>query len=149
MGYVPILPPLAALVLFAVWGLLLVIAIGVSRSAQILFQGKKAGDFPAGTPHGGSAYWRLNRAHLNVTENLPFFAVVVLAGSFLPLQDDAAFRLLPSLILYARVAQTLIHVASGSPLAVTLRFTAYLVQVVSMLTLAAIELKAAGLPLPW
>jgi uncharacterized MAPEG superfamily protein len=149
MGYVPILPPLAALVLFAVWGMLLVIAIGVTRSAQILFGGKKAGDFPAGTPHGGSAYWRLNRAHLNVTENLPFFAVVVLAGSFLPLQDDAAFRLLPTLILYARVAQSLIHVASGTAMAVTLRFTCYLIQVLSMLVLAAVELKAAGLALPW
>ena len=148
MSGVPLLPPLVALVLFAVWGLLLVIAIGVSRSIQIFFQGKKAGDFPAGTPHGGGAYWRLNRAHLNVTENLPFFGVLVLAGLYLQLQDTA-FQILPSLILYARVAQTLIHMASGTMAAVTLRFTAYLVQVLSMLTLAAIELKAAGLPLPW
>ncbi len=142
------MPPLVALVLFAVWGLLLVVTIGASRSMQVFFQGKKAGDFPAGTPHGGSAYWRLNRAHLNVTENLPFFGVLVLSGLYMQMQD-VAFQILPSLILYARVAQTLIHVASGSALAVTLRFTAYLVQVVSMLTLAVIELKAAGLPLPW
>jgi uncharacterized MAPEG superfamily protein len=142
------MPPLVALVLFAVWGLLLVVSIGLSRAMQIFFQGKKAGDFPAGTPHGGSAYWRLNRAHLNVTENLPFFGVLVLSGLYMQMQD-VAFQILPSLILYARVAQTLIHVASGSALAVTLRFTAYLVQVVSMLTLALIELKAAGLALPW
>lgn len=148
MSGVPMMPPLVALVLFAVWGLLLVVTIGASRSMQVFFQGKKAGDFPAGTPHGGSAYWRLNRAHLNVTENLPFFGVLVLSGLYMQMQD-VAFQILPSLILYARVAQTLIHVASGSALAVTLRFTAYLVQVVSMLTLAAIELKAAGLPLPW
>ena len=148
MSGVPLLPPLVALVLFAVWGLLLVIAIGAWRSLQIFFQGKKAGDFPAGTPHGGGAYWRLNRAHLNVTENLPFFGVLVLAGLYMQLQD-AAFQILPSLILYARVAQSLIHVASGTMAAVTLRFICYLVQVVSMLALAAIELKAAGLPLPW
>ena len=148
MSHVSILPPLAALVLFAVWGILLVIAIGVSRSAQILFQGKKAGDFPSGTPHGGSAYWRLNRAHLNVAENLPFFGVVVVAGLFLQLQD-LAFQILPSLILYARVAQSLIHIASGTALAITLRFGCYMVQIGSMLVLAAIELKAAGLALPW
>ena len=148
MSGVSLLPPLVALVLFAVWGLLLVVAIVVSRSLQIFFQGKKAGDFPAGTPHGGGAYWRLNRAHLNVTENLPFFGVVVLAGLYMQLQDTA-FQILPSLILYARVAQSLIHVASGTMAAVTLRFICYLVQVVSMLALAAIELKAAGLPLPW
>ncbi|NOT39351.1 MAG: MAPEG family protein [Alphaproteobacteria bacterium] len=148
MSGVPLLPPLAALVLFAVWGMLLVIAIGLSRLAQVLFQGKKAGDFPAGTQHGSSAYWRLNRAHMNVTENLPFFAVIVIAGLFLQLQDTA-FQLLPSLILYARVAQSLIHIASGTTAAVTLRFACYLVQVLSMLVLAGIELKAAGLPLPW
>ncbi len=148
MGHLPILPPLVALVLFAVWGLLLVIAIGVSRLAQVVLQGKKAGDFPAGTPHGSGAYWRLNRAHLNVTENLPFFGVLVIVGLLLQLQDTA-FQLLPSLILYARIAQSLIHVASGSAVAVTLRFTCYLVQVLSMLTLAVIELKAAGVPLPW
>ena len=148
MSGVPMMPPLVALVLFAVWGLLLVVAIGASRSMQVFFQGKKAGDFPAGTPHGGSAYWRLNRAHLNVTENLPFFGVLVLSGLYMQMQD-VAFQILPSLILYARVAQTLIHVASGTALAVTLRFICYLVQVVSMLTLAAIELKAAGLAMPW
>jgi hypothetical protein len=32
---------------------------------------------------------------------------------------------------------------------VTLRFTCYLIQVLSMLTMAAIVLKAAGLALPW
>ncbi|MFM9862034.1 MAG: MAPEG family protein [Micropepsaceae bacterium] len=148
MSGVPLLPPLAALVLFAVWGFLLVIAIGVWRLGQVATQGKGPGDFPAGTQHGSDAYWRLNRAHMNVAENLPFFAVIVIAGLFLQLQDTA-FQLLPTLILYARVAQSLIHVASGTRMAVTLRFACYLVQVGSMLVLAAIELKAAGLALPW
>ena len=135
MSGVPLLPPLVALLLFVIWGLLLVIAITTSRSLQIFFQGKKAGDFPAGTPHGGGAYWRLNRAHLNVTENLPFVGVLVLAGLYLQLQDTA-FQILPSLILYARVAQSLIHVASGSAMAVNLRFTCFVVQVVSLLWMA-------------
>ena len=148
MSGVPILPPLVALVLFAVWGLLLVIAIGVTRLVQVVTQGKGPGDFPAGTPHGSAAYWRLNRAHLNVTENLPFFGALVLSGLYLQVQGFA-FEVLPSLILYARVAQSVIHAASGSRLAVTLRFTCYLVQVLSMLAMAAVILKAAGLPLPW
>jgi uncharacterized MAPEG superfamily protein len=148
MSGVPILPPLVALVLFAVWGLLLVIAIGVTRLAQVVTQGKGPGDCPAGTPHGSDTYWRLNRAHLNVTENLPFFGALVLSGLYLQVQGFA-FEVLPSLILYARVAQSLIHVASGSRLAVTLRFTCYLVQVLSMLAMAAVILKAAGLALPW
>jgi uncharacterized MAPEG superfamily protein len=148
MSGMPILPPLVALVLFAVWGLLLVIAIGLTRVSQVITQGKGPGDFPAGTPHGSPAYWRLNRAHLNVVENLPFFGAIVLAGLYIQVQGFT-FEVLPSLVLYARIAQSLIHVASGSRLAVTLRFTCYLVQVLSMLAMAAVILKAAGLPLPW
>jgi uncharacterized MAPEG superfamily protein len=148
MSGVPILPPLAALVLFAVWGLLLVISIGLSRVAQVITQGKGPGDFPAGVPHGGDAYWRLNRAHLNVTENLAFFAAIVLSGVYLQVQD-LAFQVLPSVVLYARIAQSLIHVASGTRFAVTLRFLCYLVQVLSMLAMAAVILKATGLALPW
>lgn len=141
------MPPLAALVLFAAWGLLLVTAIGASRLLQVIFQGKKAGDFPAGTPHGSDAYWRLNRAHLNVTENLPFFGAVVIAGVLLQVQETL-FQLLPSVVVYARFAQSLIHVTSGSRLAVILRFTCYLVQVLAMLALAAIDMRAAGVAFP-
>jgi uncharacterized MAPEG superfamily protein len=148
MSGVPILPPLAALVLFAVWGLLLVMSVGAWRLVLVMTQGKGAGDFPAGTQHGGAAYWRLNRAHLNVAENLPFFGALVLSGLYLQVQD-AAFQLLPSLILYARMAQSIIHVSSGSALAVTLRFVCYLVQVVSMFGIAAVVLRAAGVPMPW
>lgn len=148
MTGLPIVPPLVALVLFAAWGLLLVIAIGMTRLVQVVTQGKGPGDFPAGTPHGSPGYWRLNRAHLNVTENLPFFGALVLSGMYLQVQGFA-FEVLPSLVLYARIAQSLIHVASGSRLAVTLRFICYLVQVLSMLAMAAVILKAAGLALPW
>jgi uncharacterized membrane protein YecN with MAPEG domain len=148
MSGVPILPPLAALLLFAVWGLLLVISIGMWRLVQVATQGKGPGDFPAGTPHGSDAYWRLNRAHLNVSENLPFFGVVVLAGAYLQVQD-LAFQVLPSVVLYARVAQSLIHVASGSRLAVTLRFICYLVQVLSILAMAAVILQSAGIMTGW
>lgn len=147
MPGIPILPPLAAVVLFAVWGLVLVLSIGGWRLSQIATGQKKAGDFPAGQQHGSDAYWRLNRAHMNVVENLPFFAALVLAGLYLQVQDTA-FQVLPSLILYARVAQSVIHVSSGSAAAVTLRFLCYVVQVVSMFVIAWIVLKAAGLPLP-
>lgn len=147
MPGIPILPPLVALMLFAVWGLALVMSIGISRLSQVLLHGKKAGDFPAGTQHGSDAYWRLNRAHMNVVENLPFFAALVLAGLYLQVQDTA-FQVLPTMVLYARIAQTLIHVSSGTTLAVTLRFMCYLVQVLSMFAMAYVILRAAGLSLP-
>ena len=38
MSGVPMMPPLVALVLFAVWGLLLVVAIGITFSTNVLLQ---------------------------------------------------------------------------------------------------------------
>ena len=141
----PIIPPVAALVLFALWAMVLVVSIGIWRSA-LVFGGKaQANSFPSGTQHGGDLYWRLNRAHMNTVENLPIFAALVLSGMYLQVQGTA-LQVLPSLILYARVAQSIIHIASGSPIAVTLRFLAYGVQLISMFILAYVIGAAAGVP---
>lgn len=148
MSGIPIVPPLAALALFAVWSLALVLAVGAWRIVDVLSGRKKPNEFTPGAPHGTDAYWRLNRAHLNATENLPIFGAFVLAGVYLQV-PDTAFQILPSLVLYARITQTIIHVSSGSTLAVTLRLLAFAVQVVSMLAIAGVVLHATGLPMPW
>jgi uncharacterized membrane protein YecN with MAPEG domain len=144
----PIIPPIAALVLFALWAMTLVLAVGLWRTSLVFTGRAKSGSFTPGAPHGSDTYWRLNRAHLNAVENLPIFGALVLSGSYLQVQD-LSFQILPSLILYARVAQSLIHIASGSAFAITLRFLAYAVQVLAMIVLAGIVAGAAGLPLPW
>jgi uncharacterized membrane protein YecN with MAPEG domain len=144
----PIIPPIAALVLFALWSMTLVLAVGIWRTSLVFAGRATANSFVPGAPHGSDTYWRLNRAHLNAVENLPIFGVLVLSGSFLQV-PDILFQILPSLILYARVAQSLIHIASGSVFAVTLRFLAYGVQLVSMIVLAGIVARHAGLPMPW
>lgn len=141
------LSPIASLMLFAVWGLLLVISIGTWRLAMAVSGKTPKGGFTAGTPHGSAAYWRLNRAHLNVVENLPFFGAIVLGGMVANVQDPN-FQMLASIVLLARIAQTIIHVTSGAPVAILLRFSAYLVQVFSMLGMAAMVLQATGLTVP-
>ena len=135
--------PLAALVLFAVWAMLLVITIGTWRFTQFLTGTVPKGGFNPGAPHGSDAYWRVNRAHLNAVENLPIFATMVLTGVALNV-DAASFQLLANVVLLARVAQSLVHISSGAPLAVLIRFSFYLVQVFSMLAMAAIMLPATG-----
>jgi len=105
------------------------------------------GGFNPGTPHGGAAYWRLNRAHMNVVENLPFFGAIVLGGMVANVQEPN-FQMLASIVLLARIAQTIIHVTSGAQVAILLRFSAYLVQVFSMLGMAAMVLQATGLNIP-
>ena len=49
---------------------------------------------------------------MNAVENLPIFGALVLSGV---ISADSGFgvSILPSLVLYARVAQSLIHLASG------------------------------------
>ncbi len=141
------LSPIASLVLFAVWGLLLVISIGTWRLAMAVSGNVPQGGFNPGTPHGGAAYWRLNRAHMNVVENLPFFGAIVLGGMIANVQEPN-FQMLASIVLVARIAQTIIHVTSGAQVAILLRFSAYLVQVFSMLGMAAMVLQATGLNIP-
>jgi hypothetical protein len=85
---------------------------------------------------------------MNTLENLPIFATVVLSGVYLQVQDPL-FQLLANVVIVARVAQSLIHVSSGAQPVVLLRFTAFLVQTLSMLTMAAIDLNAAGVTLPF
>jgi uncharacterized MAPEG superfamily protein len=89
---------------------------------------KKANEFASGVPHGGDAYWRLNRAHLNCLENLPIFATVVLVATVAGIRA-AILDTLARTFLAARVGQTLAHVSSGGVVAVNVRFTFFVVQV--------------------
>ena len=120
--------PLYCLLGMVGWTLLLVLAIGAVRSAHVLRGEKQANEFPGGTQHGGDAYWRLNRAHLNATENLALFAAVVLTGTLAGVTTPL-FSTLAQAYLAARVVQSIVHVSSGSARAVLLRFSAFAVQV--------------------
>lgn len=138
--------PIVALLLFAVWPLLLVMCIGLWRLALGSAGQIPPGGFPSGTPHGSDAYWRLNRAHLNTVENLPIFGALVLAGLHLQLAEPL-FQTLTNVVVMARVGQTLTHLVSGSLPAVLVRFSFYVVQVLSMLAIAGLCLHAAGFSL--
>ncbi len=120
--------PVVALLAFAGWAVLLVLAVGASRVADVLAGRKRPNEFTSGTPHGGDRYWRLNRAHVNSVENLPIFAAIVLAGAALGVSSLALCRM-AEVVVVARVAQSSFHVASGRSRVVNLRFAAYLTQV--------------------
>ena len=124
--------PLWCLVGFVAWTLVLLLAIAFTRVGAVLTGAKKANEFPSGVPHGGDAYWRLNRAHMNCLENLPIFGALVLvatvAGLRAPLLDTVA-----KTYLAARIGQSVTHVASGSVIAVNVRFTFFVVQVACLI----------------
>lgn len=119
--------PLACLVGFAMWAVALGASIGAVRSWQVVTRKKRSNEFPSGMQHGGDLYWRLNRAQINTTENLPIFASLVVAGTLSGVADPL-FATLSVVVLCARVAQSLFHVSSGSVMAVNLRFTSFCVQ---------------------
>lgn len=136
--------PLWCLLGFAVWTLLLLLPVMLTRTFKVLSGQSKANEFPADLPHGSDAYRRATRAHLNSVENLPVFASVVLVAAVSsiqsPLLDVAAI-----VVLGGRIVQSTTHLISISPAAVTIRYTFFVVQYAAIVTMAfEIARRAAG-----
>ena len=134
---------ITALIVYALWAIALVIILAIIRSTTVLRGRAKANSFTAGTPHGGDAYWRLNRAHLNTLENLPIFAAIVLSGWVVGM-ESATFNRFAVIVVVARVVQSLIHLVSGSVAAVSCRFAAFAIQLVCEIWMAVLVLQGGG-----
>lgn len=128
--------PLLCILLYAIWTCVpLVFGIGAFRVFSVL-TGRPANSFPADRPHEGPAwYHRMNRAHLNCVENLPVFACIVFVGVHLEVHA-AYWEGLTVAILACRVLQTLVHMVSTAPMAINVRFTFFLLQLLGLLGLA-------------
>ena len=115
-----------ALAGFAGWFVLLTAVLATYRSALVLSGQRAANSFrPDGSDVAGAAQ-RLTRARDNVYENLPAFAALALAAQIagrLDVTDPWAM-----IVLYARIGQSVTHIASVSVPAVFVRFGFYLVQ---------------------
>jgi len=119
-------PSSIALTGFISWALLLLVLMEVIRS-QLVLRGKVAANGFTPDNAGLSPFMqRLARAHGNCVEGLPIFGgllVVAIITDRAAITDPLAYPLLGS-----RVVQSLIHLASSSPAAATVRFTAFAVQ---------------------
>lgn len=135
---------LTCLVGYALWTMLLVVAVVSARAVDVFTGRKRINEFPGGVQHGGDAYWRLYRAHANSVENLPIVAVLILVGTVAHVASSPTFARLAEVALAARVVQTLAHVTSGSVAAVNVRFTAFATQMVCFGWMAVAILRAAG-----
>ena len=119
-----------ALLGFATWTLLLLIGtIGLPRISAVIRRQARPNSFTPALPHGSERYQRIMRAHMNCVENQPVFAALVLLGAELQVQSSW-FQTAALLVLPARVAQSVVHVASGSNRAVLVRFSFFNVQLV-------------------
>ena len=119
-------PTLLALLGFLSWTLLLLVLMEAIRSKLVLTGEVPANGFSPDNAGLSPFMQRLARAHANCLEGLPLFGgfmlVAVVAGKS-GVTDPLAYALLA-----ARVVQSVIHLASTSPLAVKARFTAFAVQ---------------------
>lgn len=117
---------LTALTGFVVWALLLLILMETLRSKLVLTKAVAANGFSPDNANLSPFMQRLARAHANCVEGLPIFGGLLLIAAVTgktAITDPLAYA-----FLAARVLQSLIHLSSLSATAVTLRFTAFAVQ---------------------
>jgi uncharacterized MAPEG superfamily protein len=99
---------ITALLLFAAWTLALMFVYVGYRVALVLAMKKKADSWLRGQASDDPAFiTRVQHAHLNCLENLPVFAAIVLAG--VALGKSAAVDQVAAFVLYARLAQSTVH----------------------------------------
>ena len=119
-------PTLAALTGFIAWTLFLLVVMEAIRSRMVVTKEVPANGFRPDNANLSPFMQRLARAHANCLEGLPLFGglmlIAVVSGKS-ALTDPLAF-----VLLGARIVQSSIHLASLSPTAVTLRFSAFAVQ---------------------
>lgn len=119
-------PSAIALTAFVAWTLLL-LTLMEAICTQLVLRGKvPANGFTPDNANLSPFMQRLARAHANCLENLPIFGgllLIAIATGSTSVTDPLAY-----LLLGARVFQSLVHLVSVSALAVTIRFTAFAVQ---------------------
>ena len=119
-------PTASALTGFIAWSLFLLVLMEVIRSKLVLTKAIPANGFNPDNSNLSPFMQRLARAHANCVEGLPIFGglmlIAVVTGRS-AITDPLAY-----VFLSARVMQSVIHLSSLSALAVTLRFTAFAVQ---------------------
>ena len=115
-----------SLTLFIIWALLLLVLMEFIRS-QLVLSGKVVANGFTPDNAGLSPFMqRLARAHANCVESLPVFGGLLLVAIIT--ERTAITDPLAYLFLASRVFQSLVHLASTSPTAVKVRFTAFAVQ---------------------
>lgn len=121
-----ITPTAVALTGFIAWTLALLVLMEGIRSALVARGVVPANGFNPENSNLSPFMQRLARAHANCLEGLPLFGGLM--GVALVTGRSAVTDPLAMVFLGARIVQSCIHLTSLSPTAVTLRFTAFAVQ---------------------
>lgn len=117
---------LFSLTLFIAWALFLLVWMEIIRSKLVLTKAVAANGFQPDNANLSPFMQRLARAHANCIEGLPLFGGLMLVAEVAGktgITDPLAMA-----FFGARMAQSVIHLMSVSAVAVTLRFTAFAIQ---------------------
>lgn len=135
-------PTVFALTGFAAWALALLVLMEIIRSRLVVTGKVPANGFNPDNTNLSPFMQRLARAHANCIEGLPVFGglmLVAIATDRTSITDPLAY-----LFLASRVFQSLVHLASLSATAVTIRFSAFALQMAIGCYWAFMLLKHAG-----
>lgn len=119
-------PTTTALVGFIAWSLFLLVLMEAIRSKLVVTKAIPANGFNPDNSNLSPFMQRLARAHANCIEGLPIFGglmLVAIVTGRSAITDPLAY-----VFLCARILQSVIHLSSLSAMAVTLRFSAFAVQ---------------------
>ena len=118
-----------ALLLFTGWAFLLVLTVFAYRGVALL-TGTPITSWPrvSKNPNDPGFIQRVADAHANTLENLPIFAVLVLAAAAVGKPEATAG--LAMYVVYARVGQSLVHILGVNTPLVLARATFWAVQLV-------------------
>jgi uncharacterized MAPEG superfamily protein len=117
-----------ALTGFISWALGLLIVMEVIRTYQVISGKVAANGFTPDNAALSPFMQRLARAHANCIEGLPIFGGLL--GVAIIISKTDVTDPLASTLLGARIVQSIIHLISTNQVAVSLRFTAFAVQMV-------------------
>jgi uncharacterized MAPEG superfamily protein len=121
-----------AVLLYGAWTLLLPLGYAAIRVPLIAGGKKRADHWERGKPSDDPpALVRAKNAHMNCTENFPVFAAVVCIAALLG--KTAIVDVLAGFVLYARLAQSVVHIGGTSMALIALRGTFYFIQIVLIL----------------
>ena len=126
---------LAAVLYYVLWTIVLVLVYAGPRIPLAAFTERTMDSWERNKPVTDAAFFqRAKGAHLNCLENLPAFAAVVIIATLMG--KSAVVDGLACYVLYARVAQSVVHLVGNSSPLVLVRAGLFAAQVLMVAYMA-------------
>ena len=131
---------LTAVLLYVLWTIILVLAYAGPRIPLAALTDRTMDSWERNKPVTDAPFFqRAKGAHLNCLENFPQFAAVVVIATLMV--KSASIDALATYLLYARIAQSVVHLIGNSSPLVLLRATFFAIQQVLLVTMVFILLR--------